>query len=80
MRLPQETCRGSVDANWRNAGQLDANVSGNDGPLLQLVLPTMPRMSRLPRKSCISCGACPRADDASANSYGLIVLSSRGGP
>ena len=30
----------------RNAGRLDANVSGNDEPLLQVMFPTMLRMSR----------------------------------
>jgi hypothetical protein len=80
VRLLQETCRGSVDANRRNAGRLDANVSGNDEPLLQLMLPTMPRMGRLPRRSCVSCGACPCAHDASAISYEPIDLASRGGP
>ena len=70
----------TVDANRRGAERLDASVSDDNETLLQLMLPTMPPMGRLPRRSCVYCGTCPCAHDASAISYEPIELASRGGP
>ena len=69
----------TVDANRRSAERLGASVFDDDETLLQLMLPTMPRMGRLPRRSCVSCGACPCAHDASVISYEPNELASRGG-